>query len=322
MLLWPLVAVAQNVFDRDLYFGLRNDPDVVRLQEFLRGQGQFTFPVSTGNYFTVTLEAVKKFQAANGLPPVGGYFGPQSRAAANRILSQGVKAIAPPQTPALSTSPTESPFQKKIVIIALSGTSAKPASEQLILENKSKGESISVTGFRIENSRGESVVVPKGHELPGFSAVANDDIVLRPGDRAVITLGKQERQINFRENLCTGYFDEFSRFSPSLAHRCTQPDLTRAFELSDRCIKFLESVSSCRMPDSAKLSALFDNRCSEFAQAHFNYNGCVRDFRSRPDFYSRRWLIWMQRDQEFFRNAIERVILRDQQGRIVDERGY
>ena len=318
------VPVAVAGFERNLYFGLRNDAEVVRMQEFLRGQGYFSYPVSTGNYLTVTMDAVKRFQSSQGLPPFGGYFGPQSRAAANKIL-QGNGGVAAPQAPTSavpSPPPTASPYEKKIVIIALSGTSVKPASEQLIIENKSKGESISITGFRIENSSGGSLAIPKGHELPGFSATANDPITLRPGDRAVITMGKQERQINFRENLCTGYFDEFSGFSPALAHRCLRPDLGRAFELSDRCINFSESVSSCRVPNSAKLSALFDNRCGEFAQAHFNYNGCVRDYRSRSDFYSRRWLIWMQRDQEFFRNAVERVILKDAQGKIVDESSY
>ena len=59
--------------------------------------------------------------------------------------------------------------------------------------------------------------------------------------------------------------------------------------------------------------------CAAYADAHLTYNGCVRDNRDRADFYSHRWLVWMQRDAEFFRNSTEHVILKDQQGKIVDE---
>ena len=144
----PLAFTAADApFDRNLFFGMRNDAEVVRLQEFLRAQGYFTYPQSTGNYYTITLDAVKRFQAAHGIAPIGGYFGPQSRSAANRILSQGTREIAPPQAPALAvpSSPTTFSYEKKIVITSLSGTSANPSSEQLIIENKSEGESISIT---------------------------------------------------------------------------------------------------------------------------------------------------------------------------------
>jgi len=58
-------------FFRDLFFGFRADPDVVRLQEFLRNKGFFTYPESTGNYFTVTKEAVLAYQLGKKIPPTG-----------------------------------------------------------------------------------------------------------------------------------------------------------------------------------------------------------------------------------------------------------
>ena len=53
-------------FDRDLYFGMRNDSDVSNFQEFLTDQGLYTGSIS-GNFFILTRNAVKKFQAAHGL---------------------------------------------------------------------------------------------------------------------------------------------------------------------------------------------------------------------------------------------------------------
>ncbi|MEK7074964.1 MAG: peptidoglycan-binding domain-containing protein, partial [Patescibacteria group bacterium] len=75
-------------FDRDLYYGLRNDSDVSNLQEFLIDQG-FLKGVQTGNYFLLTQKAVQQFQSAHSLRPTG-YFGPLTRAVANKILARGV----------------------------------------------------------------------------------------------------------------------------------------------------------------------------------------------------------------------------------------
>lgn len=72
-------------FDRNLYLGLRNDPDVSNLQEFLADQGFYNNIIS-GNFFILTRNAVKKFQSSHGIKP-SGYFGSLTRAVANKILS-------------------------------------------------------------------------------------------------------------------------------------------------------------------------------------------------------------------------------------------
>ena len=326
----PLAAVAATApFNRDLYYGLRGDSDVVRMQEFLRAQGYFSYLRSTGNYFTATLDAVRRWQKANGLSPVGGYFGPQSRAIANRMMGQAGSAPPPAGLSAsqagggaLSLSATTSPYKGKIAIGYVSGWGSAPEFESMTLENKTAGESVSITGFRIENSRGETFVVPRGEELPGLYPVPKDPIFLKPGDRATITAGRQERQTNFRENLCTGYFDETSSFTPSLAHSCPRPDVKTLAHLSDRCLEIISAVPYCRTAPPTFPSRVPDDVCNAYLSAHFSYVGCVADYRSRPDFYSRHWLVWMQRDKEFFRNPVEHVILKDQQGKIVDEYRY
>lgn len=306
----PGIALAE--FSRDLYFGLRSDPDVVRLQEFLRERGFFTYPQSTGNFFGVTRAAVRQFQVAYDIVPTAGYFGPRSRAVANQLLTGGMPAP-------LSSAATTSPYKGKIMMTSLRGTSKAAGDEQVTLANKSTSETISITGFRIQNSRGGTFALPKGHELPGSVAVANDPIRLRPGDQAVITLGKQERQMNFRENLCTGYFDESSRFSPALSRRCPQVEPRDFPRLSDRCVQRLEATPICRTFQTDQFT---DSGCAEFGQAHYTYDGCVRDNRDRPDFYATRWLVWMQRDTEFFGNFRDRVTVFDTEGKAVDERSY
>ena len=78
---------ASDLFERNLYFGLRGDSDVVRLQEFLTKEGVYRGP-QNGNFYALTKEGVKKYQKANAIEPAEGFFGPITRtAASNKIKS-------------------------------------------------------------------------------------------------------------------------------------------------------------------------------------------------------------------------------------------
>ena len=86
----PFAAFATG-FERDLYFGVSNDADVTRLQEFLKLQGIYSGPV-TGNFFSLTREGVKRFQEREGIAPAAGYFGPKTRGRANTLRSSETTA--------------------------------------------------------------------------------------------------------------------------------------------------------------------------------------------------------------------------------------
>lgn len=83
--------IAQN-----LYFGMRDDPQVRCLQEFLKNQGPAIYPegITNGNFFTLTQQAVIRFQekyADEILAPVGltsgsGFVGVSTRAKINQLL--------------------------------------------------------------------------------------------------------------------------------------------------------------------------------------------------------------------------------------------
>lgn len=305
LVLMPISVSA--AFSRDLYLGLRNDQDVVRLQEFLRARGHFTFPENTGNFFGATRLAVARFQAANGIIPAAGFFGPLTRSLANKLLG-GV--------PVASVS---SLAKDKIKIYNVSGTGEDPMFESITIQNISEKENISITGFTISSDK-SLFVIPQGHHLLGFSASAEDPILLKPRERAIITVGKQAKLMDFRENLCTGYYSEFSDYTPSLSSSCPRPDTRGLLQLSDRCINIIERTSACRTADLQ--DTLIESACSEYINQNLNYAGCVRNYQSRSDFFSDRWLIWMQRSNEFFRNTHDKIILKDGQGRVVDEYSY
>jgi peptidoglycan hydrolase-like protein with peptidoglycan-binding domain len=75
-------AFAATVFTRDLTLG-SSGSDVTSLQTFLIGQG-FTIPAGATGYFGMqTKAALASYQAAHGIAPAAGYFGPVTRADVN-----------------------------------------------------------------------------------------------------------------------------------------------------------------------------------------------------------------------------------------------
>jgi hypothetical protein len=79
-----LIAVPQ-AFTTDLYYGLRLNNDVKRLQQFLIDKGYLKVK-ATGNYLSMTVAAVKAYQIAKSITPVNGRCGPKTRAAINADL--------------------------------------------------------------------------------------------------------------------------------------------------------------------------------------------------------------------------------------------
>lgn len=84
----PIYASTQNptqtyVFIVNLSKGMRNNY-VIDLQNFLRNLGYFTYPVSTGYFGPVTLQAVQMFQVTHSVPGTG-FVGPLTRAALNSL---------------------------------------------------------------------------------------------------------------------------------------------------------------------------------------------------------------------------------------------
>jgi murein L,D-transpeptidase YcbB/YkuD len=72
---------------RELRQGARGT-DVTQLQQFLRTQGDFTYPTNTGNIGSVTVTAIQKFQRRNGISPVG-YVGAITRAKIKQLSCTG-----------------------------------------------------------------------------------------------------------------------------------------------------------------------------------------------------------------------------------------
>ncbi|TSC69701.1 MAG: cell wall lytic activity protein, partial [Parcubacteria group bacterium Gr01-1014_70] len=311
-----------TLFFRDLVFGIRADPDVTRLQEFLRSKGFFTYPESTGNYFTVTQNAVQLYQLDKKIPSHGS-VNALTRAYINLDILTGILAEKKDDSTQVKPLPetATSTFYKKIDISGFSGRSKDPLSEHITITNRTRDESIPVTGWEFETSLGTRLAIPTAYNLPGVLDASLGPITLPPGGRLSITIGKQEKYPAFRENICTGYFTEQTKFTPSISKQCPRPDTRDLLYLGDTCIAAIDKVSRCTIPTATHFFAQ-TSECSNYMIQHLTYAGCVRDNRNNADFYENQWYVWLSRDTEIFRNIHETLILRDVAGKFVDEREY
>ena len=83
-----LPYVGSAAFAKDLYYGLKNSADVSSIQQFLTDEGYYGGPI-TGNFMSLTKQAVQKYQSSNGVSPTG-YIGAKTRAVINGKIN-GIK---------------------------------------------------------------------------------------------------------------------------------------------------------------------------------------------------------------------------------------
>lgn len=73
-------------FDSNIKYGTVRSDAVREIQEFLTDQGLYSGPV-TGNFYTLTLRAVKAFQNREGIKPANGYWGPPTKSRAKDLAA-------------------------------------------------------------------------------------------------------------------------------------------------------------------------------------------------------------------------------------------
>lgn len=120
----PVSAQVMNVCAPYNYnFGIgKSGTDVVRLQQVLISRGYLAQGLSTGYYGSLTLVAVKKLQAANGISPTG-FIGPITRAllpslgCGNTIPPVNSNPVPNSQFPTItSISPASGPYGTNVTI--------------------------------------------------------------------------------------------------------------------------------------------------------------------------------------------------------------
>lgn len=187
---------------------------------------------------------------------------------------------------------------------------------------------VNLSGWKLVSDATDSrVTIPKGTEVP-TSGIVNDaeDIVLAPGDRAILISGRSPIGSSFRENKCIGYFSSFQRFYPSLPQNCPVPSdelitfYGPEYIRDTRCIEYVQTLSRCQV--TLSLPGTMSNACKNFAITYLNYNGCLTAHRNDTDFSGTTWRIYLGRTAPLWRTKHEIVKLLDSNGKTVDAFSY
>ncbi len=211
----------------------------------------------------------------------------------------------------------------------LSGvTSTDPSSEYIAISVAAgSGASVSTAGWKlVSKANNAAAALPQGTEVANSGRVNTlSPITLRPGEQAIVTTGRSPVGISFRENKCTGYFEEHQDFHPSLMMSCPTPsqEFSRFYtgdDTNDRCINYVRSIAYCSTevygdPDTS-------SSCEDFVEEHLNYNSCVAAHKGDADFSGTVWRVFLGQRNELWRRDRETITLLDAQNRVIDSISY
>lgn len=241
-------------------------------------------------------------------------------------------STTPPPTLVGGTTYGESSIYRGAVTMShyVSGAgSADPKNEYIeISVAHDAGIPVNLTGWTLSSeATGNAALIPKGTETPSSGLInAAQDIVLSPGERALIISGQSPIGASFRENKCIGYFSTFQKFNPSLPQNCPVPsDELLSFYGSGyvrdaACIDYVKTLSRCQVAITPPPTA--SSACQSFLVTYMNYNGCVTAHRSDIDFAGTTWRLYLGRTSPLWRTRNEVVKLLDSGGKTVDAFSY
>ncbi|MFZ1074998.1 MAG: hypothetical protein WAN50_01355 [Minisyncoccia bacterium] len=207
--------------------------------------------------------------------------------------------------------------------------SSDPKNENIALHvSQNGGIPVDLTGWTlVSDATGNSAVIPKGTEVP-MSGIVNaaQDIVLTPGESAILISGQSPIGASFRENKCIGYFSTFQKFSPALPQDCPSPSSEfdayygGIYIRDAACINYVNALSRCQVVLSPP--ANLTSACQSVLVNHLNYNGCVNSHQNDTDFEGDTWRIYLGRTNSMWRSQHEVVKLLDKSGNTVDAFSY
>jgi hypothetical protein len=222
-----------------------------------------------------------------------------------------------------------SPMRGTVTLIKGGAGSSKAATEYVIIKAANNNQAqVNITGWRLESAKsGFGGTIGTGAYLP-YSGRVNDvsDILLVPGAVANVVTGRSPIGASFRTNLCTGYFEQFQDFTPSLTMTCPTPRAELEahpdhLQFNDACDDFVGSMRRCELATKS-VPVQADDACRAFIAETLTYAGCVADYRNTNDFYRKEWYVYLGFDGELWKSSREVIVLTDAQGKVVDVLSY
>ncbi len=225
-----------------------------------------------------------------------------------------------------------SPFRGSVLIERSHARSDEPSREYLELRHTRRSETpATITGWTLVSPiTGRSITIGEAARIPLLGRVnRTEPVVLAPGERAYVLTGRSPNGMSFLLNKCTGYFEQFQNFTPSLRRECPRikdeplPPSHRAearaygaSSLEDACLDYIERVGECTVPVS--IPPTLSGACQEFIVKTAQYDACVTNHRADEGFFRDEWRLYLNRDEELWKEKREVIELRDRDGKLVD----
>jgi len=224
-----------------------------------------------------------------------------------------------------------SKYEDKIVIEKkTTGPKKDSVDEEYVIISASRrnNENISIAGWQLESMISKKKIAIGGATPLFISGVINSEpaVSLAPKEKMIISTGLSPIGAYFKINKCTGYFEQFQNFKPTLVKDCprSNDEFDRFANIpitDDVCEDFVDDIRKCEMTlDSFPIGT--SNQCSEFISNTINYTGCVKNHRNDLDFIGSEWRVFLGRSEELWREKREVIRLLDNEGKVVDTFTY
>ena len=223
-----------------------------------------------------------------------------------------------------------SAYKDKIILRKGGATSQDPDKEYLIIEFVgTSNDKVSTEGWRLQSvMTGKNITLPEASYLPQTSTINSKRVVFASsGDKFYITTGRSPIGASFRTNLCTGYLEQFQNFYPTLKKECPAPEDEDDFitygpnAFNDDCIDRVERLRKCEI-NTKTLPIDTQYECGVYIAQEINYNACVKKHKDEPNFYRQEWRIFLNREEEMWKQKREVIKLVDGEGNLIDTLTY
>ncbi len=189
-------------------------------------------------------------------------------------------------------------------------------------------ESLNITGWKLQSMISNTIVSIGEATKVSTSGEVNieSNIILSPKDKIHILTGHSPIGTSFQVNKCSGYFEQFQNFTPSLSKECPLAEdefkfaESDPFRFGDECLSYIENISRCIMPLDA-LPIGFSDSCTLFITEKINYSSCIKNHREDEDFFKPEWRVYLKHDQEIW-GTRDIIRLLDNNGKTVDVFSY
>lgn len=211
----------------------------------------------------------------------------------------------------------------------LSGaTQTDPKNEYVVINVASSLTTpLSTAGWKIVSKEtGGGAPFPQGIETARSGRVnALTPITLKGGDQVILVSGRSPVGVSFKENKCTGYFEEQQDFRPALAQNCPtgSEEFNAYYEGRDdngSCISHIRSIPYCST--ETRIESNVSSSCENFVETHLNYNGCVAFHQNDTNFAGNTWRVFLGSRDELWRQTRETITLLDAENKVIDSITY